>query len=344
MSTIHILHHGQCFDGAASAAIVTAFLEQHLGLELGRGIGGDRVRYRAKDHRPGDPYDDDDFAADLVASVDFRYSQDPRLSWFFDHHRSAFQLPGDREHFLADTSGQKFHDSSEISCAGYIARLAHARFGCDLSEHSDLITWADQIDSAAFPTPELPVTLNTPAMRVMAFVESNRDPELVQRLITDLLSVPLARLAEARYVREALTPILERHRADVALIGRRIRIEGIVASFTLLDQPPRAVNKFIPYFHHPTVPYVIAATRGPGWRIKITAGYNPWLPKAAREHNMADLLEPYGGGGHPFVAGCSFAADEEERALTTVRELTDALNTGRPQLPCPTLATCAGHP
>ncbi len=326
MSILHILHHGQCFDGAASAALVTVFLAQHHGFAA----GDVDIAFRAKDHCPGDPYEDADFAADMIASVDFRYSQDPRLTWFFDHHHSAFQLPGDREHFLADRSGRKFHDAGEISCAGYIARLAHARFGCDLGDYGELIAWADRIDSADFATPELPVALESPAMRLMAFIESNREPALVDRLIRDLIDrVPLTALAESAYVQRALKPLLARHREDIELIGRRIRIREDVAYFDLLDQPPRAFNKFIPYFHHPRIPYVIAATRASGWRIKITAGYNPWLPPAARRHNMAALLEPYGGGGHPFVAGCSFADDEEERALAAIRELTAALNSGR---------------
>jgi hypothetical protein len=34
---------------------------------------------------------------------------------------------------------------------------------------------------------------------------------------------------------------------------------------------------------------------------------------------MAALLEPLGGGGHPYVGGCSFAADQEDHALAVQR-------------------------
>lgn len=314
---VHILHHGWCFDGAASAALFAAFLRR-------RGDAGP-IRYIPKDHRPGDPYDPEDFAADVVASVDFRYSQHPRLTWFFDHHHSAFQLPGDREHFLADTSGRKFHDSAATSCAGYIARIVRDRFACDLAAHAELIRWAEVIDAAAFPDPRMPVDLDEPALLLMAFVESNQDLALVGPFIDDLLARPLAELAGADYVQRVVRPRLQQNREDIALIARRAVLDGDVLHYDLLDQPARAYNKFIPYYHHPRVRYVVALTRATDRRIKLTAGYNPWLPRDAREHSMAALLEPHGGGGHPYVAGCSFPADHEDRAHAVLRDLTRVL-------------------
>ncbi|MCA9688192.1 MAG: hypothetical protein KC636_01190 [Myxococcales bacterium] len=319
MGSLNVLHHAQCFDGAASAALAKAFFDLHLGPQAD-------VRFIAKDHCRGDPYTDADFDADCTVSVDFRYTQRPGLTWFFDHHASAFQQPGDREHFVADRSGRKFHDPKAASCAGYIARIARLRFDRDLGAHANLITWADRIDSASFPDPYMPVALAAPAMRLMAFAESCRDPEEIDRFIRDLLIVPMERHAEADYVRARLGPLLARHREDIELIGARIEVTGAVAHFNLLDQPARAFNKFIPYFHYPRIPYVVSVSRGPHRRIKITAGYNPWLANEARRHNMAALLEPYGGGGHPFVAGCSFEANDEERALRAVDALVHRLS------------------
>jgi hypothetical protein len=314
---VHILHHGWCFDGAASAALFAAFLRR-------RGAAGP-IHYIPKDHRPGDPYDPEDFAADLVASVDFRYSQHPRLTWYFDHHHSAFQLPGDREHFLADRSGQKFHDARATSCAGYLARVARERFGCDLSAHAELIRWAEIIDAAAFPDPQMPVDLDEPALRLSAFVETNRDMALVGRFIEDLQTRSLADLAGADYVRRVVDPRLVQNRDDIGLVARRSVLDGDVLYYDLLDQPARPYNKFIPYYHHPRVRYVVAVTRGADRKIKLTAGYNPWLPRDAREHSMAELLEPHGGGGHPYVAGCTFPADAEEQAGVVVRSLVAVL-------------------
>jgi hypothetical protein len=310
--SVNILHHGMCFDGAASAALFSAFYRRYAGDPV--------FRYIAKDHRPGDPFDPSDFDADEVVGLDFRYSQDARLTWFFDHHRSAFQLEGDREHFNADRSGRKFHDAAAKSCAGYIARIVRDRFGADLQAHAELIRWAELIDSAAFPGPEMPVRLAEPALQLMAFVEANTDPGLIEPFIHDLLSAPMAAHAGAAYVQRVLLPHLEQHREDIVAIRERSTVDDRgVLSFALLDLPGRARNKFIPYFHHPHVRYVVGLARAPGGRLKITAGYNPWLPKAAREHDLAAALEPFGGGGHPFVAGCSFGPAEEAAALHAQR-------------------------
>ncbi|MCA9661597.1 MAG: hypothetical protein KC486_24870 [Myxococcales bacterium] len=309
--SVNVLHHGMCFDGAASAALFTAFLRRQAGAE--------GFRYIPKDHCPGDPYVNADFDADEVVGLDFRYSQDARMTWFFDHHRSAFQLAGDREHFEADRSGRKFHDASARSCAGYIARVVRAEFAVDLRDHAELIRWAELIDSAAFPDPEMPVRLDEPALRLMTFVESNSDPRLVERFIRDLLEAPMAKHARAGYIEAALRPRLEQHARDIALIKERLAIAEGILSFALLDEPGRSYNKFIPYYHHPEVRYVVGLIRAPGDRLKLTAGYNPWLPKPEREHNLAALLEPFGGGGHPFVAGCTF--DDEEAALRAQRTI-----------------------
>lgn len=315
---VHVLHHGWCFDGAASSALFAAFWTQRFGPA--------ELRYIPKDHRPGDPYDPEDFAgADPAVGLDFRYSQHPAMTWYFDHHASAFQLAGDRSHFAADTRGQKFHDEGAASCAGFIVRTVRERFACDLSDHAELITWAERIDAASFPSPEMPVLLAEPALQLMTFVESNQDLSLVGPFIDDLRTRPLAHHASADYVQQIVRPRRIQNQDDLALIARRAVVDGGVLSYALLDQPVRAYNKFIPYCHHPAVRYVVALTRGADRRIKLTAGYNPWLPRDAREHSMAALLEPLGGGGHPYVGGCSFDADQEDHALAVQRGLVDVL-------------------
>ena len=316
---VHVLHHGWCFDGAASSALFAAFYRQRRGARQ-------VFRFIPKDHRPGDPYDPQDFVgADPAVGLDFRYSQHPAMTWYFDHHASAFQLPGDRAHFLADTSGQKFHDGAAASCAGFIARTVHQRFGTDLSAHADLIAWAERIDAADFPSPSMPVLLVEPALQLGTFVENNQDLELAGAFIEDLAARPLADHAAADYVQQIVAPRRAQNQADLALIASRTVVHDGVLAYDLLDQPVRAYNKFIPYYHHPAVRYVVALTRGQDRRIKLTAGYNPWLPRSAREHSMADLLEPFGGGGHPYVGGCSFDPDGEEHALSVQRSLVDVL-------------------
>lgn len=318
---VHVLHHAACFDGAASAAVFTAFYRACVRADAS-------FVYIPKSHQQGDPFTDADFAADDSAIVDFRYSTHDKLGWFFDHHVSAFQLSGQRAHFDADRSGRRFHDATAPSCTGYIAQIGRERFGWDPSEHAELLRWAELIDTASFPTPSMPVALDEPALQLMTFVEQNRDTESAGRFITDLLQVPLAQLAEADYVRAVVDPALEIHRRDIELMRGRLRVDDGVATYDLSDQPPRSYNKFIAYSLHPDIRYLVGVSRGPDGSHKLSVGYNPWLPADQREHDIAALCERLGGGGHPYVGGASFADEDVEAARTAVVTTAAALRRG----------------
>lgn len=304
---VHVLHHAACFDGAASSAIFTAVYKACIDASA-------EFAYIPKAHKRGDPFEPSDFEADDSAIVDFRYSANDKLGWFFDHHKSAFQMAGEYDHFLGDESGRKFHDPTAPSCTGYIAKIGEEQFGFDPQPHRELLHWAEIIDTASFPNPVVPVELEEPAMRLMTFIEQNRDTTLVQRFIEDLLCVPLDDLAKAEYVESVVAPALELHRRDIELMRERCEITDGVATYDLSDQPPRAYNKFIAYYLHPQVRYLVGISRGPDQRIKLSAGYNPWLPASEREHDIAALCERFDGGGHPYVGGVSFQADDGDNA------------------------------
>ena len=61
-------------------------------------------------HKASQPFEDGIFDGDENAIVDFKYSSSPQLTWWFDHHQSAFLKPEDAEHFRQDHSGKKFYD------------------------------------------------------------------------------------------------------------------------------------------------------------------------------------------------------------------------------------------
>ncbi len=302
---VHVLHHGRCFDGAASAALFGAFMRAR------HGAGVENI-YIPKHHRRGDPFDSSDFAgADEVVVVDFRYTQHPALTWYFDHHRSAFQLPGDRDHFERHAaSGQRFHDATAPSCTGYLAKVLAEQFGFDGSAHAELIRWAEIIDSAAFPSPEAAVLYDDPAMELAAWIQSADDSVQIARFIEALLVTPLARLAEQDWIQAIVAPRIERHRGDIELIRRLGRVDGGVFHYDLLAEGPRVLSHFIPYYLAPEVTYTVGTYAHLDGDLRLSVGFNPWLGSEAREHDLAELCERYGGGGHPFVAGASFLNEQ----------------------------------
>ena len=119
---LRLLYHGHCFDGVASAATFTRFYKERIHPEA-------EVAYTGLLHRPGNLFDLTMFDSDENAIVDFKYAASEKLTWWFDHHESAFLTPEDEAHFRADKSGKKFLDATRKSCTEFIADVAEQKFG-----------------------------------------------------------------------------------------------------------------------------------------------------------------------------------------------------------------------
>lgn len=318
---LRVLYHGNCFDGSASASLFARFFRERLA------DGPVEVAYTPMQHKgdpkpiPGDLLD-----GDVNACVDFRYSQDSRLGWWFDHHASAFQLPGDEAHFRADQSGQKFHDPRAKSCTKFLAESLAARFGFDIARFADLIHWGEIIDGALFPSAAMAVELREPALRLMTWVENNRERALAERFIEDLTTRGLAEIADDSYVTTALAPLLTQHQNNIEAMRRHSRLEGGVAKTNLIPEHVATINKFIVYYLHPDARYSVTLLETPE-RYKISIGSNPW-PKTPRTHDISKLCEKYGGGGHPAVGAISLPKTDLPAVMRVADEVTAFLRAG----------------
>jgi hypothetical protein len=314
---LRVLYHGNCFDGCSSACssagVFTRFYRERIAK------GPVEVLYRPLEHK-GDaqPFASDYFDGDENACVDFRYSQDPRLTWWFDHHASAFQLPGDEDHFRADATGRKFYDPKAKSCTKFLADTVAAKFGFDAAPLADLIHWAEIIDGALFPDATMAVELKEPALRLMTFIENNRDPALAERFIGDLISRPLAEMAADPYVTVPLATLLEQHQKNIEAIRAAARLEKGVVFFDLADREIGPFNKFITYYLFPEARYSVGLTAAA--RAKISIGSNPWS-KVPRTHEINKICERYGGGGHPVVGAISLPRGDLAKARQIARDV-----------------------
>jgi hypothetical protein len=292
-----ILYHANCFDGCASAALLGRFLQAR------QGIGPDAIEHLPVQHQAGDPIPPDALSADVNAIVDFRYSTSPRLDWWFDHHRSAFQPASDRAHFEADRSGQRFWDPAAPSCTGFIARVARQRFGFEAPDLAELVRWADVIDAASFPSADVAVRLEAPALRIMTFLEATRDPEAPGRLIEALRTRPLAEIAELPWLAGPLEPLMVRHFRSIEAIRAAARLEDGVAFLDLAAAGLESGNKFVLYWLFPEARYTVTVSKD-AKRSKVSVGSNPWA-RPPRAHDISRICERYGGGGHPVVGAVS---------------------------------------
>jgi nanoRNase/pAp phosphatase (c-di-AMP/oligoRNAs hydrolase) len=316
---LRLLYHGHCFDGVASAAVFTRFYRARF-------RGDAEVAYAPLLHTAGALFDEEMFDGDENAIVDFKYSASPRLTWWFDHHQSAFLTPADEAHFRADTSGRKFWDAESKSCTEFIARVAAEAFGFRDASLAPLIAWAHVIDGAFYESASQPVELREPALQLMQVIENVPEADFIERVIRGLTERTLEEVATGEEVQARFRPLLARHLETVETIRRKARYARGVVTFDLVEEGLAGFNKFIPYYVCPETTYSVAVTRGP-FRAKISVGSNPFSPRP-RRHNIASICERYGGGGHAVVGAVSFKPEEVERARRVAREIVAELREG----------------
>jgi hypothetical protein len=317
--------HGHCFDGLSSAVMFTRLYKTLFPQD------GASFTYHGAGYGPGQSgVDAKVFVGQVNAILDFRFSAVKELTWYFDHHVSAFATPEDRAFYEraaaeGDAHGQRrmFHDGTYSSATKLIADVGHDRFGLDLAPSAELIQWADMIDSASFPNARMAVDRVEPELRLMTVVEHLGDDVFLGKMVPRLLERPLSEVARSADVVHAYEPLGRAHRAFVELVARRARLVGAVVLVDLSDQFIEVAGKFVTYALYPESAYSVLLSRSKT-KCKISIGYNPWSP-VPRRHNVAAICERYGGGGHPVVGAISLAADRVEEAKALARSIAEEL-------------------
>ena len=313
---INVLYHDHCFDGAASAAFFSRFVE-------GAFHPGAAFRFTGLAHKASQLFDDNLFDGDENAIVDFKYSPDPRLTWWFDHHQSAFLQPEDEEHFRRDRSGKKLFDPDFRSCTKFIATVARERFGFEAPDLEDLVHWANIIDGAQYPDARTAVELGAPAMKLTLVIEGVTGSGLVERIIRSMRRSPLEEIITQPEVQEVYRPLYERHLDSIDVIKQRALSEDGVVFFDLVEDGIEGYNKFIPYQLFPESTYTVSVSTS-SFRTKVSVGSNPWSA-VSPSHNLATICERYGGGGHARVGAISFALGAVEEARCVAKEIVKEL-------------------
>ena len=325
---VKVFYHDKCFDGACSASLFTRFHRECIAKD-------GAYEYHGLVHRAGALFNESEFTGDENAIVDFKFSASPRITWWFDHHLSAFLTPQDHENFLEcqrdpECGSRKFFDPSYTSCTSFLAHIASTKFGFDTEPVSDLIHWANIVDGALYESPQAAVEMAAPAMKLTLIIESAPDPEFIPKLIPLLTEMPLSEVLAQPFVAGLLPPLLERHKEGIELIRKRSEeVDGTIF-FDITDKPVEGYNKFIPYYLYPQATYSIGLSKS-SFRTKVAVGSNPWTKAdPAKMVNLALICERYGGGGHARVGAISFPPDQENRARAAAAEIVAELRAANP--------------
>ena len=274
-------------------------------------------------HRAGALFDERQFDGDGNAIVDFKYSSSPRITWWFDHHQSAFLTPADAAHFEQEQSNRKFYDPAFKSCTSFLATVAEQRFGFDPRPVAELIHWTDIVDGALYEDARSAVEMRAPAMKLTMAIEAAPEPDFVKHLIPLLAYEPLGKILEEPLVASVLPPLLERHQRSIEVLRRRTEEKDGTIFFDITDQELEGCNKFIPYYLHPDSIYSVGLSKS-SFRVKVSVGSNPWS-KREPSVNLAKVCERYGGGGHARVGAISFEPTDNEAAHKAAQEIVEEL-------------------
>jgi hypothetical protein len=314
---MRVLYHGNCFDGCVSAALFSLFYRACIRPE-------EEMEYVGLTHGPRGPLSDALFGDGENVIVDFRYSESDSLTWWFDHHHSAFYSADARSHFeKSRESGQFVFDDKAPSCAGLLARAVSEKYGFDLTPYKNLIEWAECIDSASFPDAETAVMLPDVPLKLMLFLEANTNEALEKTVIRGLQEHTMQEVFEFEEIQSAFLPIWERHLETIDVIRAQAQCDGDTVYFDLTETPLQQYNKFIPYYLFPEAVYAVGLLSTEK-RVKVGVGSNPWAQER-RTHQIADLCESYGGGGHPAVGAISLAPGDLKQGRQVLGEVVAAL-------------------
>jgi hypothetical protein len=308
-----IATHGHCFDGLCSAVAFTRLLRTLRGPAT-------QFKYLACGYSASQPAVSEQLDGDENAILDYRFSPSERLGWYFDHHRTAFGNDADRAFFEARQGSHSFYyDPSYSSCTKLVRDVAKAGYGVEMPELDSLIQWADKIDSAAFESAEEALDYRHPAMQLASVVEHHGDSALMSRLVPRLLNTPIEQVGRRSEYRDLYRKIQKKKAAFAKRVQQSARTLDRVVFVDLSHAELESYGKFVTYALYPRAVYsVIVGCFKNGARINV--GYNPWSSQSL-DRDLSSICGRYGGGGHPFVGGISFAPEDVHRARNVAQEI-----------------------
>jgi len=321
MPRVNVYFHGNCLDGAVSAAIFTLFYQEKL-------LPDAEFHYFPMAHTPGFTYDEVDFDGDDNVILDFRYAASDRVKWFFDHHATTFIEPGHRKHFERrhELPPHCFWNPSAPSNAGFLAAMLRKHYAYELPPIGErLLVWTDMIDSASFPSPEIPVELVELAPAFASLLEGSTDPQDTTKFITDLVNgLSFDDMSRDPYWSNRLNRVRQANWDAVEDVKRVQKTREGVSFVDLSASERDSFNKFIPYYLAPDALYSVGLLFYRG-RYKISVGTNPWheLRHAEPVLDIGALCERHGGGGHTGVGALQLIPEEFDRAHALAHELVD---------------------
>ena len=261
---IDVFFHNHCFDGVCSAAVFSRLYREVCDPQAEFGYRGMSYGKNA----PGP----DVLTCERNAIVDFQFLPSDRLTWWFDHHASAFRSPTEQEYFQTarEQNAQRwFYDPHFPSCTKLIAETAKREFGLHFPELEELVTWANIIDSAGYESAAAAINYEAPAQALALVVQSGKVGDRLAELIHLLQTKSLAEVLAHETIQPLFQALYGEHQRALAIISGKARSEGGVVWWDVTEEGLFGYSKFIGYSLHPEAMYTVDVCHNPE-RKKIT--------------------------------------------------------------------------
>jgi hypothetical protein len=317
---IVVATHGNCLDGLASAALFT-----HLMRHVEPTVSDFSYRTCIYGPEPA-PLGPQLLNGDVNAILDYRFYAGPELSWYFDHHGTAFSSPSEECAFQSRVhSGQFYFDPNSASCAGLIGRVMKDRFGLPLGHLESLVEFANTVDSAQYQSAAAALDRSSAKSRLLAVVEHFGNDEFFGKMVEKFLELPVQQVAELPEVEQIYGGIAGEQQYFLEHVRQCSEDRGAVVVSDITDREHATFAKFSSYLLYPQSTYSVLLGRIPG-ALKISLGFNPWGP-CVRRHDLGSICRKFGGGGHLVVGGVAFSPSDIDGARAVVSEIVEILET-----------------
>lgn len=302
--------HSPCFDGIVSSVIASDFLEVQFRWVIERFYAvdyNDRAEWLSRSLQ------------DTCAVVDFIYH--PRATFWADHHSTTFlSADAKRDYDRRRRSRTIFYNDRLGSCSKLLWQQLKERFEHRNPAYSELVEWADRIDSARYSSVTEAILGDAPALQIRASLGINPGPDFFKSLINELRVKPLEEVATLPQVEIRATHARSQIQQGLERLKNSIWIDdnGIVAFD--VDGSGVTINRYAPYLFFPDARYSAGIVRSNAG-AKITAMRNPWRDFPSVK--LGTIFERFGGGGHERVA--SLLLPDAGDARATLNRIIDEI-------------------
>lgn len=303
----HLYFHSPCFDGIVSAVLAWDFLETRQGWTHPTLHS---VNYDLREswlsstlERP-------------CAIVDFLYH--PQAEFWADHHLTTFLDEETRRDFEGRRSPTLVYDDRAGSCAGLLWGHLDRTFGYRNPRYTEMVEWAEEIDSARYESVREAIFSPAPALRVNLGLALGDREGYCEGLVRALRNGTLDQVADLPEVQARFECAQSLIQTGLDRFAKTAQLESDGIVVFDVDGRGAIISRYAPYYFFPDARYSAGIVRREG-EATITVMRNPWreFPSVF----LGRICEKLGGGGHQRVGAVVLRGEQVSEARSLLDRL-----------------------